>query len=260
MNHAMPDRQPRTERVQSLSRGLAVIRAFERHAQSMTLTEVAERAGLPRAVARRFLLTLVQDGYASTDGRRFRLTPKILDLGFAFLTSMDIAELAQPAVAEVAAATQESCSASMLDGTDIIYVARVAGGRIMQIGLNVGSRLPAFCTSMGRVLLAHLPAQERDAFFRAAHLVALTPRTVTDEPALRSTLDDVRRQGWALVDEELEPGLRSISVPIMRRSGTVVAAMTVCTHASRRSLDEMVGVCLPPLREAAARVSRSLTG
>lgn len=254
------ERDAQSEFVQSLSRGLTVIRAFEHQTGNLTPTDIAERTGLSRAAARRFLLTLVHDGYATTDGKRFALTPKVLGLGFAFLSSMEIADLAQPALTDLATVVRESCSASMLDGTDIIYVARVAAARIMQVGLGIGSRLPAHCTSMGRVLLASLPPVALDDYFAAARLDPLTERTVTAEPALRRILTETRAQGYALVDGELEPGLRSISVPILRRSGAVAAAATICTVESRRSIDEMLTVCLPALRAAAERIAGSLAG
>ena len=250
----------RSELVQSLSRGLAVIRAFEHQTARMTLTDVSNRTGLSRAVARRFLLTLVHDGYASTDGKRFALTPKILDLGFAFLSSTEIADLAQPALAELAVEINESCSASMLDGAEIIYVARAGAGRILQVGLSVGSRLPAFCTSMGRVLLSGLPEPELEGYFRGASFAARTGRTVVEPAELRRILARTREQGFALVDGELEPGLRSISVPILRRSGAMAAAATICTMETHRSLEDMRAVCLPALRAAAARIARGLAG
>ena len=249
---------PRSELVQSLSRGLAIIRAFDRTAPNMTLSQVAARTGVSRAVARRFLHTLAHDGYVSTDGKYFRLTPRVLDLGFAYLSSLNIWDVAQPIMQEVVAATGESCSASVLDGAEIVYVARVAAGRIMQVGLGIGSRLPAFCSSMGRVLLAASTPQQLDAFFRAAVLKPFTPRTRTGEAALREEFARVAAQGWALVDEELETGLRSLSVPIRRRSGQVIAAMNVSCHANASTPEDTVAKCLPVLQAAADRIARSL--
>jgi len=251
---------PQSEFVQSLSRGLTVIRAFEHQTMGLTPNDVATRTGLSRSAARRFLLTLLHDGYALTDGKHFTLTPKILDLGFAFLSSMQIADLAQPALAELATEVHESCSASMLDGADIIYVARAGAGRIVQIGLGVGSRLPAFCTSMGRVLLSGLSASALDEYFATTRRHPMTERSVTAEADLRRIIAEVRAQGYALVDGELEPGLRSISVPVLLRSGAVAAAATICTVESRRSIEEMLTICLPALRAAADRIARSLTG
>lgn len=251
---------PRSELVQSLSRGLAIIRAFDRERPSMTLSQVAVRTQVSRAVARRFLHTLAADGYVSTDGKYFRLTPKVLDLGYAYLSSLDLWELAQPIMQEVVAATGESCSASVLDGTEIVYVARVAAGRIMQVGLSVGSRLPAFCASMGRVLLAALPPDKLAAFFRAADLAPRTPRTLSTEVALRRELGRVATQGWALVDEELETGLRSLSVPVRGRGGAVVAALNVSCHASSETADRTRARCLPALQAAAAKLSPGTVG
>ena len=246
------------ETVQSLSRGLAVIRAFGRDAPRMTLTEVAERTGMSRAAARRFLLTLVQEGYATTDGKHFALSPRVLDLGFAFLSSMDIWDVAQPIMQEVVRRTGESCSASVLDGAEVVYVARVPASRIMTLGLSVGSRLPAFATSMGRVLLAALPPAGLDAFFAKTALTPLTGHTVFDEAALRTLLDGVRTAGYALVDEELEAGLRSIAVPVRNRQGQVMAAMNVSCHAVRTSIRQMTDDILPALLDGAAAISRAV--
>jgi len=246
-----PEAAPRSELVQSLSRGLAIIRAFDRERPSMTLSQVAARTAVSRAVARRFLHTLANDGYVSTDGKYFRLTPKVLDLGYAYLSSLDLWEVAQPIMQEVVAATGESCSASVLDGTDIVYVARVAAGRIMQVGLSIGSRLPAFCASMGRVLLASLPPDKLAAFFRVAELKPRTPRTIVTEAALRQELRRVAAQGWAMVDEELETGLRSLSVPVRGRSGQVIAAINVSCHREVVTGDFGVGCSFATLPAAA---------
>ena len=251
---------PRSELVQSLSRGLAIIRAFNRERPSMTLSQVAARTAVSRAVARRFLHTLANDGYVSTDGKYFRLTPKVLDLGYAYLSSLDLWEVAQPIMQEVVAATGESCSASVLDGTDIVYVARVAAGRIMQVGLSIGSRLPAFCSSMGRVLLAAQPPDRLATFFATVRMRAYTPRTIVTEPALRQELSRVAAQGWAMVDEELETGLRSLSVPVRGRSGQVIAAMNVSCHASAATPGQTLERCLPVLQAAAARLSPGISG
>lgn len=251
---------PRSELVQSLSRGLAIIRAFDRERPSMTLSQVAARTAVSRAVARRFLHTLASDGYVSTDGKYFRLTPKVLDLGYAYLSSLDLSQVAQPIMQEVVAATGESCSASVLDGTDIVYVARVAAGRIMQVGLSIGSRLPAFCSSMGRVLLASLPPEKLSRFFAVVKMRPYTPRTIVTEAALRQELRRVAAQGWAMVDEELETGLRSLSVPVRGRSGQVIAALNVSCHASAATPEQTVARCLPVLRAAAAKLSPGISG
>jgi IclR family pca regulon transcriptional regulator len=246
--------------VASLARGLAVIRAFGHDAHAMTLTEVARRTGLSRATARRFLLTLSTLGYArSEDGKHFRLTPKVLDLGYAYLSSLDLIEVAQPAMEQVAAETQESCSVAVLDGHDVVYVARVPTKRIMRVNLSVGTRLPAHATSLGRVLLADLPEAVLDAFLAEGPLARFTDRTVTDAAELKRRLAEVRRQGYAVVDQELEEGLRSISVPLRGRGGAI-AALNVSSHASRVSNQELVRRFLPAMRAAAAAIAAALPG
>jgi IclR family pca regulon transcriptional regulator len=247
----------RSERVQSLTRGLAIIRAFDRDRPSMTLSQVAARTQLSRAVARRFLHTLAAENYVVTDGRYFRLTPKVLDLGYAYLSALDLWDVGQPVLHQVAARTGQSCSASVLDGTDIVYVARVAAARIMKVALNVGSRLPAFCSSMGRVLLAAQPPERLARFFAEAKLLPRTPRTVVCEHALRQELARVSAQGFALVDEELESGLRSLSVPVHGRGGDVIAAINVSCHAGGEPAEHTLARCLPVLQAAAADLSVS---
>src|SRR3546814_767696 len=186
----------------SLARGLRVITAFDRDNDEMTLSEVARRADMTRAAARRYLLTLCELGYVTGDGKYFRLTPRVLDLGFAFLTSMHIWERAQPFMEQLTEQVNESCSISVLDGSDIVYVARVPTKRIMSVALGIGSRLPAFCTSMGRVLLTSLRPAELDAFFAQTEFVARTPHTVTDPATLRGLVGEVQRDGYAVVDQE----------------------------------------------------------
>lgn len=244
--------------VASLAKGLAVIRAFGREAPEQTLTEVASRTGMSRAAARRFLHTLTSLGYAEMEGKRFRLTPKVLDLGYAYLASLSFAEIAQPFMEQVTAAVQESCSACVLDGPDIVYVARVPTKRIMSVTLSIGTRLPACATSMGRVLLAGLSQQELQRLLERIELRPLTPHTVTDRTELERRVAAVRQQGYALVNEELEEGLRSIAVPIHARSGRVVAAMNISGHASRVTPDYMIETYLPALRCAAEGIENCL--
>ena len=248
--------------VASLARGLAVIRAFGHDAHEMTLTEVARRTGLTRATARRFLHTLTRLGYAATaDGKHFRLTAKVLDLGYAYLSSMDLIEAAQPFMEQVTATTQESCSVAVLDGHEVVYIARVPTKRIMRVTLSIGTRLPAHATSLGRVLLAELSPSELDAYFAAGPLERFTDRTVTDPAELRRRLDEVRRQGHALIDQELEEGLRSISVPLRcRRATRALAALNVSSHASRVSNQDLVRNFLPALKQAAAGIASALPG
>jgi IclR family pca regulon transcriptional regulator len=243
--------------VQSLERGLAVIRAFDGDHRQLTLSDVARRTGLPRAAARRFLLTLVELGYVRTDGRLFSLRPRVLDLGYAYLSSTSLPEVAQPHLEDLVARVHESCSVSVLDGEDIVYVARVATKRLMTVAISVGTRFPAYATSMGRVLLAGLPPAERAAYLRTARLESLTWRTVTDRARLADVLAEVADQGFALLDQELEEGLRSIAVPVHDAAGDVVAAMNVSASA-RRSPESIRAELLPPLRQAAAEVESDL--
>jgi IclR family transcriptional regulator, pca regulon regulatory protein len=243
--------------VQSLERGLAVIRAFDGDHRQLTLSEVARRTGLPRAAARRFLLTLVELGYVRTDGRMFSLRPRVLDLGYAYLSSTSLPEVAQPHLEDLVARVHESCSVSVLDGEDIVYVARVATKRLMTVAINVGTRFPAYATSMGRVLLAARPAEERAAYLSAARLEPLTHHTVTDPARLAAVLAEVADQGFAVLDQELEEGLRSIAVPVHDAGGGVVAAMNVSASA-RRSTEALCRDLLPPLRQAALEVETDL--
>lgn len=244
--------------VQSLVRGLEVIRAFGKEAPRLTLSEVAKATGLTRATARRFLLTLVEIGYVSWDGKHFTLTPKVLGLGYAYLSSMPFWDIAQAYMEEVVEAVRESCSISVLDGTEIVYVARVPTKRIMAVGLSIGTRLPAYCTSMGRVLLADLPPDELDRYFAAARLEKLTERTVAVEAELRRLLADIRRQGHAVVDQELEHGLLSVAVPIRDPRGRVLAALNVGSHAARWSRASVEREILPRLTRAAEEIGRLL--
>jgi IclR family pca regulon transcriptional regulator len=242
--------------IQSLDHGLAVLEAFSAKNQSLTVSHAAEIAGLTRATARRVLLTLLALGFVRCDdGREYTLTPRVLRLGYTYLSSLDLREVAEPFLTELADRTKESASLTMLDGTDAVYVARVPTRRVMAVSAKVGSRVPAYATSMGRVLLCHLPAERLDAYFREANLDRLTSHTVTDEPELRTILRAVRQQGWALVDEELEDGLRSIAAPIRDRDGGVTTALTVCGHAGRVSVEQLHDDFLPCLLTATERLS-----
>jgi IclR family pca regulon transcriptional regulator len=246
------------EFVASLARGLAVLRAFSKDAREMTLSEVAQRTGLTRAAARRFLLTLEALGYVASDGRRFRLTPKVLDLGFSYLSSMELWDVAMPYMEEVSATIHESCSASVLEGCDIVYVARVPTKRIMSVALGIGARLPAIATSMGRVLLAQLDDEALRQHLGSCPVRRHTAHTVTDPAALQGILSAVRRQGWCLVDQELEEGLISIAVPVRNQRGRVLAAMNASTHASRTGPDKVVQDYLPVLQQAARKIAAAV--
>ena len=244
--------------VQSLERGLSVIRALSVPGPGLTLTDVAREAGLTRAAARRFLLTLVDLGYVRSEDRRFSLTPSVLELGYSFLSSLTLPEIAQPHLRDLVEQVHESSSVSVLDSTDVVYVAREPTQRIMTVAITVGTRFPAYATSMGRVLLAGLDEADLSAFFAGVELTPLTAATVTSEGALRVVLGRVREQGWALVDQELEDGLRAIAVPIRNSQSTVVAAVNLSTQASRRTPQMIEQELLPPLLETAARIARDL--
>jgi IclR family pca regulon transcriptional regulator len=244
--------------VQSLERGLAVIRAFGADTPSLTLSDVARATGLTRAATRRFLLTLSDLGYVRTDGRRFELTARVLELGYAFLSSLSLPEVAEPHLERLVSEVHESSSVSLLDGDDIVYVARVPTSRIMRVSINVGTRFPAYATSMGRVLLAGMETDELDAFLARAELRRLSSHTITDERKLRAELARVRGQGWAIVDQELEEGLRSVAAPIRDRAGQVVAAVNLSAHASRTTLDAVKRTLLPPLLATAERIEADL--
>jgi IclR family pca regulon transcriptional regulator len=244
--------------VQSLQRGLEVIRAFDAEHPELTLSDVARSTGLTRAAARRFLLTLEALGYVRAHERWFSLTPRVLELGYAYLSSLTLPEVAEPHLERLVAEVRESSSVSVLDGTDIVYVARVPVSRIMTVAINVGTRFPAHATSMGRVLLAGLEDAELDAYLDGARLDRLSPRTITDPGELRAELERVRRQGWALVDQELEAGLRSVAAPVRDRSGRVIAAVNLSTHAGRTSVEGARRRLVPPLLDTAARIGADL--
>ena len=247
-----------SEFVQSLERGLSVIRAFDADHPRLTLSEVAAATGLSRAAARRFLHTLVRLGYMRTAGGRFELRPKILELGYAYLSSRTLPEVAMPHLEELVEQVHESSSVSELDGGDVVYLARVPTKRIMAVAISVGTRFPAYATSMGRVLLAAQPEPWLDAYLASTSLHHLTGHTITTESGLRQELRKIRTRGWALVDQELEEGLRSLAAPIRDPDGTVVAAVNVATHAGRRSLDSIVADLLSPLLATAERIERDL--
>ena len=250
--------KPGDSYVQSFARGLAVLRSFGADAPAQTLSEVAERAGLTRAGARRILLTLLHLGYVEADGRLFRLTPRVLELGYAYLSSLPIWTQAQPAMEELAQGLRQTCSASVLDGNDIVYVLRQSVHKTMSINLGIGSRLPAYCTSMGRVLLAGMaPAPLRERLGKMA-LLRLTPHTIVDPDALLDAIAQVRQQGWCLLAEELELGLVSIAAPITERNGKVVAAINISGQAASLTSAALLEHSLPKLLAAAARISALL--
>jgi len=244
--------------VQSLERGLSVIRAFDAEHPKLTLSEVAASTGLSRAAARRFLRTLVQLGYMRSDGSRFTLRPKILELGYAYLSSLTLPEVAMPHLEQLVEQVHESSSVCELDGQDVVYIARVPTKRIMTVTISVGTRFPAYATSMGRILLAAQSDDWLDDYLNSASLRGLTGHTITSATALRRELHKIRTQGWALVDQELEEGLRSIAAPIRDADGQVIAAVNISTHAGRRTLSAIVEEFLQPLLTTARRIEVDL--
>jgi len=248
------------EFVQSLERGFAVIRAFDAEHPEMTLSDVARATGFTRATARRFLHTLVELGYMRTDGRVFALRPRILELGYAYLSSLTLPEVAQPHMERLVAKVHESSSVSVLDGDEVIYVARVPTRRIMTVSISVGTRFPAYATSMGRVLLAGQTDDWLDGYLASVKLRPFTKRTITDVAKLRAELVRARDRGWALVDQELEEGLRSIAAPIHDRAGRVTAAINVSAHASRGDSASIREELLPHLLETARLIEEDLRG
>ena len=236
--------------VASLEKGLLVIEAFDANRSKLTLSDVAKITGITRAAARRYLLTLTRLNYAEFDGRYFSLSPRILRLGYAYLSSTSLSARVQPFLERISEETGESSSAAILDGDDIVYIARSATRRIMSIGLGVGSRLPAYCTSLGRAILAYQPQDAIEAYLQRVRLEARTPKTMTDKDQFRTVLQDTRAQGYALVNEELEFGLRSIAVPVIQKTGQVTIALNLSAQAGRVSTDEMKERFLPSLNGA----------
>ncbi|MDC8786734.1 IclR family transcriptional regulator domain-containing protein [Roseateles koreensis] len=253
--------KPGDSYVQSFARGLSVIRAFNADAPQQTLSEVAKRCQLSRAGARRILLTLETLGYVSCDGRQFALTPKILDLGFAYLSSQPLWHFAEPVMQTLASELGESVSAAVLESSDIVYILRVPARKIMSVNLGPGSRLPAWCTSMGRVLLAGLSQDALDRYLQGladGPMARHTVRTVTNEEELRQRIAQVREQGWCLLNQELEEGLVSLAAPIVDRNGHTLAALNIGAQVNRTPPEALLENCLPKLTEAARRISALL--
>ncbi|MEG0053893.1 MAG: IclR family transcriptional regulator C-terminal domain-containing protein [Comamonas sp.] len=250
--------RPGDSYVQSFARGLAVIRSFSADAPAQTLSEVAAKAGLTRAGARRILLTLQTLGYVKSDGKLFQLTPRIMELGFAYLSSTPVWNLAEPVMERLVDETKESCSAAVLDGSDIVYVLRVHTHKIMSTNLGVGSRLPAFWTSMGRVLLAGESDASLQALLAGRERQRFTALTEQDDEQLLQRILQVRAQGWALVDQELEEGLISIAAPIKNAAGRTVAALNISGQANRNSAQMMREQLLPRLLASTQLISQLL--
>ncbi len=249
--------EPSGQFVQSLARGLSVIRALN-SAEPMSLSDIARASELSRASARRFTLTLEQLGYVQQSAGRFSLTPQVLELGFAYLSALGLPEVAQPHLQRLVDEVGESSSISVLDGAAVVYVARVPTRRIINVTINVGTRFPAYATSMGRVLLSGLDRVACEALLDQIELRPLTNRTITTRSELEAELDRVREQGFAIVDEEFEDGLRSVAAPICDREGHVVAAINLALAATRVSVEEIHRSLLAPLRGAAAAIEGDL--
>lgn len=239
----------------SLARGLAVIRAFSDSRRSLTIAQISQKTGIPRAAVRRCLHTLKQLGYADSEVNNFSLRPKILTLGYSYLSSTPLTVSSQPYLNNISRTLGESCSLAVLDDNEVLYVARSAASRVMSVALNTGSRLPAYCTSLGRVMLSHLPDDQLKAYFEKVKLRALTDKTVVSQKRLREILAGVRETGYAVIDEELEVGLRSIAVPVRGASGNVLAALNVGAQAARVSRRQMEEEILPVLLRGAQELS-----
>jgi len=239
----------------SLARGLAVLRAFSDQRRSLTIAQISHRTGISRAAVRRCLHTLCALGYAEVDGGLFTLQSKVLTLGYSYLSSTPLTVSTAPYLNRISRALNESCSLAVLQEDEILYVARSATSRIMSVSLNTGSRLPAYCTSLGRVMLAQLPQEALEAYLARVKLQAYTEKTIVSAARLREVLAEVRQCGYALNDEELEVGLRSLAVPVRGAAGNVLAALNVGAQASRISAAYMVEVFLPTLQEGARELS-----
>src|SRR6516162_778009 len=252
------DKQQDKEFMATLAKGLALLGSFDKHRPAMTLSEAAKATGFSRATARRILRTLAELGYVVQNGRAFSLSSGILRLGFAYLATQNWIEQASPLMRQLGEELHESCSAAILEGTEIVYVARFPARRIMSVTLAVGTRLPAFHTSLGRVQLGFLDDAELGCRLRSSRLDGYTPSTITDVQALYERVREDRAHGFSIVDEELERGLRAIAVPIVDRGGEAIAGLNISTHSTRTTRNEMRDRFLPRLRAVAEQVSASL--
>ncbi len=244
--------------VSSLARGLEILRTFSQTGKKMTLSEVAAETGITRAATRRFLLTLVREGYAATDGKYFDLTPQVLELGYSVLSKIDTWDIAKPFFERLSEEIEESVSATVLDGTDVVYVSCVQFHRVISVGVAVGNRLPAYCTATGRVLLADQPPKIWDGFLQSIKLEPRTPHSVTSKSAFKKILKQVREEGYALVDQELEIGLLSIAIPLKTLSGKTVGAANVGVPTVRATPEHLIKEVLPKLQDTGDRIARAL--
>jgi IclR family pca regulon transcriptional regulator len=239
----------------SLARGLAVVQAFSDSRKPQTIANISQKTGIPRAAVRRCLHTLRELGYVDAELNNFSLRPKVLTLGYSYLSSTPLTVSAQPYLNEISRTLNESSSMAVLEDGEVLYVARAATSRVMSVALNTGSRLPAYCTSLGRVMLAHLPPDELERYLAKTKLRAMTENTVVNQKRLREILADVRRDGYAINDEELELGLRSIAVPVRGASGQVLAALNVGAQAARVSVKQLEKEFLPVLLRGAQELA-----
>lgn len=247
-----------TDFIESLDRGLRVFELFGADPRPMTLSDLAKAADLPRATARRILFTLERAGYVASDGKLFTLTPRVLVLAASFLSSNQVVAVLQPVLDRLASTAQEISSLAVLDGHEVIFIARASPARVFSAGIDLGYRLPAYCTSVGRAMLGKYSNSDLAAALSAMELKALTPFTVIDRDLLLATIMTDREKGYSLVDREAEPGFRSISVPVRRYDGEIVAAINMGAHVDRVSTGEMIDRFLPLLREAADSVKSML--
>ena len=247
-----------TDFVESFDRGLRLLQAFGATSGPMTLSDIARAAELPRATARRILFTLAHGGFVSTDGKLFTLTPHVLTLAGAFLRSSQVVTVLQPVLDRIATSAQEISSLAVLDGDDVVFIARGSPARVFSAGLDIGYRLPAFCTSVGRAMLGRFDDEELAKRLKAMRREALTPHTVIDPKLLLKTILADRARGHSLVDREAEPHFRSISVPVRRYDGTIVAAINMGAHVDRVPVRELVDRFLPLLRAGAEDVREKL--
>ncbi|UGV27782.1 IclR family transcriptional regulator [Rhodopseudomonas boonkerdii] len=248
------DERGNTDFIESLDRGLRVFELFGRHARPMTLSDVAKAADLPRATARRILFTLEHRGYVVSDGKLFALTPQVLTLAGSYMTSNQIVTILQPVLDRISSAAQEISSLAVLQGNDVIFVARASPARVFSAGIDLGYRLPAYCSSVGRAMLGKYSNEDLTEVLDAMTLTAMTPFTVTDKELLKAAIITDREKGYSLVDREAEPGFRSISVPVRRYDDAIVAAINMGAHVDRVSTGEMIDRFLPLLRDAATTV------
>lgn len=255
---AVPSGPLKRDLVAGLEKGLAVIESFDQERPRLTISEVAERTGLTRAAARRYLITLTHLGFVSQDRKMFALTPKVLRLAQSYMHSARLPRIVQPELQKLAYSLKEASSSGVLDGNDVICIAATTAGRVISPTLQPGTRVPAYCTSNGRVLVAALAPTELEGWIGRQHLAPLTPHTVVQPERLRHEIARVRQQGWAAVDQEFELGLRTLAVPLKNYRGETVAALNISVHAARMTMDQLVDVSLPPLMQAQAQLRQLL--